>query len=208
MLTHRHHRGLTLLELMVVVAIIAMMTALAMPGLRAWSANAQLRTTANVLQVSIKQAQAEAVKSFRQVVFFRTNDATCTGAETAVENGTRWVIKVLPLVSTGSATAAACGPMLEGAPTIAVTGPTAVCFNGNGRPMAMTTAQNGLGVACTTGSNNRIIYGLDSTTSTPNLKKLQVWLTLGGSVRSCEKTRALSADVPDGCPAINQSPTT
>lgn len=206
-LTHRHHRGLTLVELMVVVAVIAMMSAYAMPGLRAWSANAQLRTTATSLQVAIKQAQAEASRTFRQVVFYRTAATTCLGTEQASSTGTRWVVKLLPIVSTETATAAFCGSLTEAAPTVSVTGPTAVCFSGAGRPTAIASGVTGVGVACTTGTDNRIIYGLDSTTSTPNVKKFQVWINLGGSVRTCESTR-LSTATPDGCPAINQTPTT
>ncbi|SEL69268.1 type IV fimbrial biogenesis protein FimT [Roseateles sp. YR242] len=206
-LTRRHHRGLTLLELMIVVAIIAMLSALAMPGLRAWSANAQLRTTATSLQVAVKQAQAEASRTFRQVVFFRTAATTCTGTAQASSTGTRWVVKLLPIVSTESATVAFCGSLTEAAPTVAVTGPTAVCFSGAGRPTALASGITGVGVACTTGTDNRIIYGVDTTTSTANVKKLQVWINLGGSVRTCDSNR-LSSAAPDGCPAVNQTPTT
>lgn len=208
MLSRRSTRGLTMIELMVVLAIIAMAMALAMPGLRAWSANAQLRTTATGLQVAIKQAQAEAVRSFRQVVFFRTAATTCTGNETAAATGTRWVVKLLPRVSTDIASATYCGNLTDAAPTIAVAGPTAVCFNGSGRPVALDASTTGVGAACTTGNGSQVIYGFSSTTSTANLKQLQVWISLGGSVRTCESTRALSDTVPDGCPTANLATTT
>ncbi len=203
----REQRGLTLLELMIVVAIIAMTMVLAMPGLRAWSANAQIRSAAASLQVALRQAQGEAVRSFRQVVLFRTAAATCTGSETASAAGSRWVIKLLPRVSTDAATATFCGSLNENAPTVAVAGPTAVCFSGQGRPMALDAATTGVGVACTTGNGSQLIYALSSTTTTADLKKLQVWLTLGGSVRTCESTRALSDTVPDGCPTANLAST-
>ncbi|WP_431288611.1 pilus assembly FimT family protein [Roseateles chitinivorans] len=201
-------RGMTLVELMVVVSIIALMTAFAVPGIRSWAVNAQIRGNASALQTNLRQAQAEAVRTFRQVVFFRTNNTTCTGGETAAADGTRWVIKVLPLVSGGAVSAAQCGSVIDNASGLAINGPTAVCFGANGRPMAMTTSQTGVGTTCTTGSNGRIIYGVEPTATTANLKQLQVWLTLGGTVRTCEKTRLMSDALPDGCPAINQSPTT
>ncbi|MFX1679675.1 prepilin-type N-terminal cleavage/methylation domain-containing protein [Mitsuaria sp. CC2] len=201
-------RGMTLVELMVVVSIIALMTALAVPGIRSWAVNAQIRSNASALQSNLRQAQAEAVRSFRQVVFFRTNDTTCTGRETAAAAGTRWVIKVLPLVAGGAVSASQCGSVLDNAAGLAVNGPTAVCFGANGRPLSLTATQTAVGTACTTGTNGRIIYGIEPTGTTANLKQLQVWLTLGGTVRSCEKTRMVSDTVPDGCPAINQAPTT
>ena len=102
-------RGLTLVELMVVVSIIALATAFTLPSIRSWAVNAQVRATASALQSNLKQAQAEAVRSFRQVVFYRTNATTCTGNEAAAEGGARWVIKVLPLVAGGPVTATQCG---------------------------------------------------------------------------------------------------
>ncbi|WP_416760719.1 pilus assembly FimT family protein [Roseateles sp. So40a] len=209
MLTHLRPgtRGLTLIELMIVVAVIALGTALALPGLRTWTANAQMRSSATALQASLKLAQSEAVRSFRQVVFFRTSDTTCSPNATADAAGARWIVKVLPLTTGGTALATQCGVMLDNAENFTVTGPTAVCFGANGRPLQLTTSQTGVGAACSSGTNGRIIYGLAPTVTTANLKQLQVWLTLGGSVRTCEKTRQLSDTVLDGCPEINLAPT-
>ena len=200
-------RGVTLIELLIVVAIIALGTALAVPGLRTWTANAQMRNSAGALQASLKLAQAEAVRSFRQVVFYRTSDTTCSANSTADPAGMRWVVKILPLVTGGTATAAQCGVMLDNVENFTVSGPTAVCFGANGRPLQLTSTETGVGVACSSGTNGRIIYGFAPNTTTSNLRKLQVWLTLGGTVRSCESTRQLSDSVPDGCPEINQPPT-
>ena len=205
-LTPRRPRGLTLLELMVVIAIIAIVSAYAMPGLRTWSLNAQLRTTTANLQVALKEAQAEANRSFRQVVFFRTTATTCTGTEQSNAAGTRWVIKVLPLVSTDTATVAKCGTLTEASPLVSIAGPTAVCFSSAGRPTALTATVTGVGAACTTGTNSQIIYGVSPATTTSNAKSLQVWLNLGGAVRACDPKR-LSTDAPDGCPAANQATT-
>ncbi|ALV05478.1 prepilin-type N-terminal cleavage/methylation domain-containing protein [Roseateles depolymerans] len=199
-------QGLTLLELMVVIAIIAIVSAYAMPGLKSWSNNAQIRTTATNLQIALKEAQGEANRSFRQVVFFRTAATTCTGNEQVSTSGTRWVMKMLPLVSTESASAIKCGSLTEAAPLVSIAGPTAVCFSAAGRPTALSATVTGVGAACTTGTDSQIIFGVSPTTTTSNTKKLQVWLNLGGAVRTCDPTR-LSTAAPDGCPLANQATT-
>lgn len=204
-LMHRLQRGLTLLELMVVIAIIALVSAYAVPGIRSWSANAQVRTSATNLQIVLKEAQAEANRTFRQVVFFRTTSTSCSVNDQASSVGNRWVIKMLPLVSTGADSIVKCGSLNENAPQVSVAGPAAVCFGSTGRPIFLAKDVTGVGVDCDMGNGDRIIYGVDTASTTPNLKKLQVWLTLGGSVRACDSQR-LSSAAPDGCPAINQSP--
>lgn len=205
-LTRPLQRGLTLLELMVVIAIIAMVSAYAVPGLRTYSANAQVRTSATNLQLVLKEAQAEASRSFRQVVFFRTTDTTCSATATAAATGNQWVIAMLPLVSTGTASVFKCGTLNEASSLITVTGPAVLCFSSNGRPTALPSSTTGVGKACNVGTGDQIIYGVDTTSTTPNLKKLQVWVTLGGSVRTCDSQR-LSTAAADGCPLTNQTPT-
>ena len=119
--------------------------------------------------------------------------------------GNRWVIKLLPLVSTDSATIVKCGTLIEGSPQVAVAGQAAVCFSSSGRPTTLDKSVTGVGVNCDIGDGTNIIYGVDTTSSNADLKKLQVWLTLGGSIRTCDKERLASA-APDGCPAVNQTP--
>lgn len=202
-------RGLTLIELMVVLAIIALLTALAAPAMRTWSVNAQIRTTGSALQSNLRMAQAEAVRSFRQVVYFRTASTACDNTATASSTGTRWVIKTVPLLTNETAVVSQCGSINDNTSIITVTGPTAVCFGANGRTVAV-TAPAGLGVDCTTGDSGTTRFALSaaSMSSSADLKLFQVWVSPGGSVRLCDSKRLLSDTMPDGCPAINQDPTT
>lgn len=200
-------RGFTLIELMITIAIIGLTMALTVPAIRNWTANSQIRSAGSALQSALRLAQAEAVRNSQDVMLYRTNDTGCTGKPAAASGGARWVIRSLALGNRAAETLQ-CGAVTEGFTTLTVTGPTVVCFGPHGRPQVMNSSETNLGVGCTSGSNGRIIYDVTSTTVTTNLKKLQVWLSLGGSVRLCDKERAVSDTVPDGCPVINQAATT
>lgn len=209
---HRAERGFTLIELLIVVAIIGLTTALAAPALRTWSANAQVRSTGSSISTALRVAQAEAVKSYQPVAFYRTALNTCTGLEPPSATGKYWVVRVVPNVAItlpGNAVTkpAMCGQISEKSDTINVQGPTAVCFGPNGRPVALSngTSQTGGTAACNVPASGQIVYWVDTTTSvsTSGLKRLSVWVMLGGGVRLCDRERVLSDTMPDGCPAAN-----
>lgn len=210
----RAARGFTLIELLIVVAIIGLTTALAAPALRTWSANAQVRSSGSNIATALRTAQAEAVKSFQPVAFYRTNATTCVGTEPPVATGTRWVVRVVPntaitLPGNAITAPAMCGEISEQSAAIQVQGPTAVCFSPSGRPVALTNAtpQSGGTAACNVPASGQIVYWVDTTASvnTGSLKRLSVWVQLGGSVRLCDRERVLSDQMPDGCPAANVS---
>lgn len=207
---HRAGRGFSLIELLVVVAIIGLTTALAAPGLRTWSANAQTRSTGSTMASALRMTQAEAVKSYQPVAFYRTDQSTCTGQEQASVSGAYWVVRQVPnvVLTLPNATnrPVMCGKFSEQGNTVTVAGPAAVCFGPNGRPVALTNAAAGTGgpvVACTIPNNGQIIYTVDTNANVASsgLKRLSVWVTMGGGVRLCDRDRLQSDSMPDGCPA-------
>lgn len=62
-------RGLTLVELLITIAIAAILLTAAMPSFNAWIQNARIRTTAELLQNDLQLARVEAVRRNQSVIF-------------------------------------------------------------------------------------------------------------------------------------------
>lgn len=69
--------GMTLVEIMVAIAIVAMVLALAGPSARTWIQNTQIRSGAESILGGIKQARFEAIKQ-NTTVAFELTDANST----------------------------------------------------------------------------------------------------------------------------------
>jgi type IV fimbrial biogenesis protein FimT len=81
---HDHARGLTLVELMVTLAIVAVGAAIAAPSFRGMIADTRLSAQANDLLASLKYTRSEAVKrNARVTICKKASDATCAVTDTA-----------------------------------------------------------------------------------------------------------------------------
>ena len=190
-------RGVTLVELMVTLVLMSLLLGLAAPNFRVWVRNAQVRTVSDALQNGMRLAQSEALRRSRQVVFFLTSDAACTNNIAANANGVNWSIRTVPMTAGETSVVVQCGVLSDVAAGVAITGPTAVCFNSMGRQAenASTGVTNGNCALAVSGVStyNVIATGAD--------RSLRVLLTLGGQARLCDPARILSDSAPDGCPA-------
>lgn len=138
MFTSRH-KGFSMVELMTVVAIIAILAAIAIPSFREYFEKSRVRGAADSLSSLVAQARAESVRRDRQisVALGGTTSAWCAGADSADD----------PDASTGSvipdATACDC--------TVAA-GNAGECRIGDRRSVVSSDEFRGVTVSAVTGS--------------------------------------------------------
>lgn len=182
-------RGLTLVELMVTISILTVLFLLALPDFRAWIENTRVRSVAEALQNGVRQAQAEAVRRNRTVVFFLTN-AEPGAAAAAQVNGVNWGMRALPLLPADPVEFIRGGVFADLAPGVAVatdTNAAAICFNTAGQQVAVPA--EGCVPAVTTFQVSKANAD----------RSLNIVVALGGRVRMCDPAKTLSATNPDGC---------
>ena len=195
MLTGRQ-RGFTLVELMITIALLAILLVLAVPFLTSMIRNSQVRSVSEALQNGLRLAQAEAVRRNRQAVFSLTNAEPGVNSA-AVANGTNWAIHTVPQVLNANETREFIqgGALSDFAANVLINGPVSICFNSAGRLVA-NAAPGVAGAVCTvTGAQPR--YDISVTGSD---RPLRVLVSLGGQVRMCDPGRTFSSTAPEGCP--------
>jgi type IV fimbrial biogenesis protein FimT len=78
---NRRQLGVTLIELCVVMAIVAILYSQAAPAFSAWVQNAQIRTAAESIQSGLQLARSEAIRRNRSVIFWLTSTANPAAAD-------------------------------------------------------------------------------------------------------------------------------
>lgn len=194
---HRNPRGFTLVELLVTLALMAILLAMATPMLTTWTANAQVRAVAEQLGNDLRLTQSEALRRNRQTVFALTNATPALNA-TATDDGSRWFAQALPLMA--GETLSDQHFILASANArqnkVSLTGPAVTCFNAIGRPTS--NAATGLGQSCTapTSATSPVQYVVSATRGN---RPLRVSVFMGGQVRLCDPARSLASGAADGC---------
>lgn len=191
-------RGFTLLELLVTIAIAALLGAAAAPSISGWAANGRVRSVAEQLQNDVRLAQAEAVRRSRQTVLALTSGTPAWNASPSA-NGGNWYVRAQPLASsdeTASSSSLVTVNLSAKNFGVSITGPALTCFGSLGQRLSVSSDDTGLSTACTT-TNNPEVYTVSHANANRSLKVL---VYLGGRVFMCDAAKTQSDTDPDGCP--------
>lgn len=191
----RRSRGMTLIELMIGLAIVALLLGIGMPAFNAFIANSKVRNAAEALQGGLALARATAMGRNQNVEFVLTNevvDLGNVGTVTPATNGMHWLVRVLDS-STGTYELVESKSGYEGsgqsagASSVQVAASSAtIAFRGLGGTQGMA------GTATFDFSNPGA--GACHTTATPApIRCLRVQVSIAGQVRVCDP----STTVPD-----------
>jgi type IV fimbrial biogenesis protein FimT len=170
----RSPSGFTLLEIMIVVAIMGVLLAAGMPSLGAYMNNSKIQASAQSLLSGFQQARAEAVRRNLNVVITLTSDSIDQTTPTASTTGKNWIITApSPTIPTESIVVSAKSSSEGSAEKITVNGGVGtITFNSLGG--------TNLGLPAT------FAFGLDGKTCGGDVRCLNVIVTPGGRTQICD----------------------
>lgn len=182
----RNTRGYTMVELVVVVAIAAILAATAALNFSEWIANSRVRTSAESIQNGLMLAKAEAVRRNAKVQFVLTDTVPIVGnvnTITASTSGRSWVVRQYR--STGSYVA---GDFIQG----------------------RSIAEGGTGTTVTGGQSNFVFTGTARLSPIPGAtvsvnvnatgatRPLRITVTQGSAIRMCDPALSIASSAM-GC---------
>lgn len=181
---NKRSHGFTLIEMMITLAVFALLLMVGLPSMTTWLQNQQIRTSAEGIQAGLQLARAEALRRNAPVRFQLVD--TLTPACVLVNTGTNWIVSITDptgLCDVDPSDIAA--PLTiqkragaEGTPNAVVTatGGSSVIFTGLGR----VNAAGGITRIDVTNTNGGVCQPAGP------MRCLRVNLTSGGSPRMCD----------------------
>lgn len=190
-------RGFTIIELMLAVAVLALILGLGVPSFVESIRNTQTRGLAESMQTGLQRARAEAIRRNRPVTFWLVTpavgipDATCALSSASGS----WVVSLdNPAGKCNVAPSETADPRIlqlvgsqAGNITVAAadaggTGASSITFNGFGQPLAGSTP----------------ISRIDVTHQETGARRLRIQVSTSGGVRMCDRDVA-DANDPRRC---------
>ena len=188
-------RGISLIELLVGIVILALALAMGAPSFSEWLTNSQIRSTAESLQNGLHFARAEAVRrnAVVRLQLTTTLDDTCTLSKT----GTSWVVSLASagtpashctdaVAETGSSILQKGNPVSANAKATIKASQAAFGFNGLGRIVKTSSPDtevedSSIDIQSSSGACAADTGG--------TLRCLRVLVTAGGQIRMCDPKR-------------------
>ncbi|MBS0354557.1 MAG: GspH/FimT family pseudopilin [Proteobacteria bacterium] len=189
MLTGHAQRGVTLLELMVTVVIVAILLAVAIPYFGGLIARGAVGSGAQLIQNALRQAEAEAIRRNSDVEFLLTDDVPSVSSVAtlvAKANGKNWTIRVVDVAASNRYVNGYTTKDISGG--IAYQGPASIRFSGAGRVLDSTGAA----------VSGKQIFRVSQTEGGDFA--YCVFVTPGGGVKMCNP--ALASGNPQACQPI------
>jgi len=185
-------RGFSLIEVVIAIAIIALLMVMGLPSLGLFLDNQKIRSTTEALYALLQQARTEAAKRNTPVEFVMFNDAidltdfTFINSVTPAAGGANWAVRVPNPAAVGTYELVTTRSGAEGsggtAPIVSVTGGAAtITFNGFG-------GTNGLAGTATFQFTRANPANPDLLCKTAGgaIRCLNITVTTGGQVRVCD----------------------
>lgn len=201
MLKHARQTGFTIVELMVGIALLAILLAMGGPSFASWLQNSQIRNASEALKDGIQLARAEAVRRNAQVRFELVDSLTSACALSAA--GPNWIVSMDGAVGSCDSTNMADAAMpaaprviqsraaSDGSPNAVVAAnATSIMFNGLGR---VTPTPGGDITIDVTNPNG----GACADSSGP-MRCLRIVVGAGGQVRMCDPRTSFNG-TSEGC---------
>lgn len=193
-------RGVTLIELAVVVALVALLLAAVIPNASAWIRNTQIRNVTTSMQTGLQRARAEAMRRNTNVRFSLVslnNPAVLDNSCALSDSGVAWVVS-LDDPSSKCATAAS----ETTAPRIVdkhATGDSSQAVVVQGSDSASNDADtvlfNGFGrVVDVAGEATLATVNIDNKNAGNDFRPLRIVIGAGGTIRMCEPRVTASGD--------------
>jgi type IV fimbrial biogenesis protein FimT len=174
--------GFTLIEMMITLAVMALLLMMGLPSMNTWLQNTQLRASAEGLQAGLQLARAEALR--RNVpVRFQLVD-TFTAACVLANTGTNWIVSINdPTALCDVAPSDTAGPF-----TIQKRG------GAEGSPNAVVAAINAPAVPATT----VIFSGLGRVIGVAPIQQIDITNPSGGACQPAGPMRCLRINIASG----------